>query len=357
MLYVSNMQKLAFLIMPFGKEFESVYTKILRPPLEASGYIIERADSLKDRSNILKKIMVGMRKADVVIADLTDNNANVFYELGICHAKLKNVIMITQNIEGVPFDLKQYVLESYSKDIDDVEKFQIMLKDLLESMETESVQFENPVTDFWPDGIENTELNIVSLERALEDMTLRSDEEEETYEDGILDVRMRLEVASEAMKDTMGSLPDVFSKFTENIKKHSSDMEKAGRAKSTVLIHRAINESADTLIDFSREVHMINNTLTAQTDEFNGSLLKLRELIPVVEPGEEAAAGELLAVIQSAVEGATGFHDSLLSTRAMNMSKAFNRASDKAISEMKTQIAILNSIKETICRLFDDLCG
>ncbi len=41
-----------------------------------------------------------------IIANLTKKNPNVFYELGIAHAIGKEVILITQTMEDVPFDLK-----------------------------------------------------------------------------------------------------------------------------------------------------------------------------------------------------------------------------------------------------------
>ncbi len=47
-----------------------------------------------------------------MICDLTDRNANVLYKTGIAHALNKNVIMIAQNIEDIPFGLSQFrVLE------------------------------------------------------------------------------------------------------------------------------------------------------------------------------------------------------------------------------------------------------
>jgi nucleoside 2-deoxyribosyltransferase len=51
-------------------------------------------------------ILESIRKADVVLADLTGKNANVFYEVGICHALGKPVLLLAQSIEDVPFDLR-----------------------------------------------------------------------------------------------------------------------------------------------------------------------------------------------------------------------------------------------------------
>ena len=47
-------------------------------------------------------------KADLIVADLTGRNPNVFYETGYAHALTKRVILLTQRAEDIPFDLKDY---------------------------------------------------------------------------------------------------------------------------------------------------------------------------------------------------------------------------------------------------------
>jgi len=53
-------------------------------------------------------------RADLIIADLTGRNPNVFYELGYAHALHKNSILITQSIEDVPFDLRHRQMIRYA---------------------------------------------------------------------------------------------------------------------------------------------------------------------------------------------------------------------------------------------------
>jgi nucleoside 2-deoxyribosyltransferase len=61
-------------------------------------------------------ILKSIGAADVVLADLTRKNANVFYEVGICHALGKPVLLLAQSIEDVPFDLRhrRVLLYEYS---------------------------------------------------------------------------------------------------------------------------------------------------------------------------------------------------------------------------------------------------
>ena len=52
-------------------------------------------------------------RADLIIADLTGRNPNVFYELGYAHALHKNTVLITQSIDDVPFDLRHRQMIKY----------------------------------------------------------------------------------------------------------------------------------------------------------------------------------------------------------------------------------------------------
>jgi len=55
---------------------------------------------------IMQQIWVYILNARVLIAELTGKNPNVFYELGLAHAQGKDVILLTQSINDVPFDLR-----------------------------------------------------------------------------------------------------------------------------------------------------------------------------------------------------------------------------------------------------------
>lgn len=57
-----------------------------------------------------------LMEARVVIADLTNMNANVFYELGLAHTIGHDVILLTQDIKWVPFDLRHMRCIEYRPD-------------------------------------------------------------------------------------------------------------------------------------------------------------------------------------------------------------------------------------------------
>ena len=67
-----------------------------------------RAKEIEGQNNILRDVIEGIARSDLIIADLTDANANVFYELGIAHTLGRPVILVTQSVKDLPFDLKSY---------------------------------------------------------------------------------------------------------------------------------------------------------------------------------------------------------------------------------------------------------
>ena len=95
--------------MPFTLEWsDRIFSKILKPTIEAIGDLkVRRADDLYG-SDIMEDIWSSMLQARIIVADITDRNANVFYELGICHSIGKEVVLITQNVSDIPFDLNRY---------------------------------------------------------------------------------------------------------------------------------------------------------------------------------------------------------------------------------------------------------
>ncbi len=93
--------------MPFSSDFDALYENAIQPAISAiSGFTCLRADELYGPRPIMADIWRSINDAHILVADLTGRNPNVLYELGLAHAKHKPVVMITQSMEDVPFDLK-----------------------------------------------------------------------------------------------------------------------------------------------------------------------------------------------------------------------------------------------------------
>lgn len=97
---------LCFVISPFGGWSDAYYEAIFLPAIASAGLRAQRADSLFRSSNIVHDIWRLVTTAKVMVADLTGKNPNVFYELGLAHAARKPVLLLTQDIEDIPFDLR-----------------------------------------------------------------------------------------------------------------------------------------------------------------------------------------------------------------------------------------------------------
>lgn len=94
--------------MPFDKKFNDIYTYGIKQSCTELNTYCERVDEQIYKERILDRIYNQISKADIIIADMTGRNANVFYEVGYAHALGKNVILLTQNAEDIPFDLKHF---------------------------------------------------------------------------------------------------------------------------------------------------------------------------------------------------------------------------------------------------------
>jgi hypothetical protein len=96
---------LCFVLMPFKPEFNRIYSDVLRPTIEQTNLKALKADAIFSTTPIVEDIWTHIAKAKLIIADVTDKNPNVFYELGLAHAIGKTVIIITQHRDDIPFDI------------------------------------------------------------------------------------------------------------------------------------------------------------------------------------------------------------------------------------------------------------
>ncbi|MFH0814367.1 MAG: sigma 54-interacting transcriptional regulator [Pseudomonadota bacterium] len=129
--WISMEQDYCFVLMPFSEshDLQIVYKEHVKPVIEGRcGLRCERADDINDISGIMQSVWESINKARVIIADLTDRNSNVFYELGIAHTLGKPVIMITQSMDYVPFDLRHLRCIVYDFKPGRIERFQESLE-------------------------------------------------------------------------------------------------------------------------------------------------------------------------------------------------------------------------------------
>ncbi|MEX6502616.1 hypothetical protein [Pseudomonas zhanjiangensis] len=95
-----------FVLMPFSSEYDDTYKLGIKAAAKEHNVRAERLDEQLFGEGMLDRIYRQIDVADFIIADLSDRNSNVFYELGYAHAKDKICILLTKDASDIPFDLK-----------------------------------------------------------------------------------------------------------------------------------------------------------------------------------------------------------------------------------------------------------
>lgn len=104
-----------FVMMPFADPFEIYYERLYKPAIMEAGLEPTRTLDLFRPSAIVFDIWNMIQEANVLLAELTTRNANVFYELGLAHAIGKPVVLVSETMSDVPFDLQQLRIILYDK--------------------------------------------------------------------------------------------------------------------------------------------------------------------------------------------------------------------------------------------------
>ena len=148
-----NKKPICFVISPIGEEgseirqnSEKLYNYILKPVVEKLGYDITRSDKISEPGMITTQIINHVINSELVIADLTGHNANVFYELAIRHATKKHYIQLIQRGRKIPFDVQNLRTIYYDFDIEEAEQAKAELNDLLISSQRME-EVENPISN------------------------------------------------------------------------------------------------------------------------------------------------------------------------------------------------------------------
>jgi hypothetical protein len=129
----------AFVLMPFDDTFGDTYFLGIKDTADKLGIMAERVDEqVFHREGILQRIYNQIEAADFVIADMTGRNPNVFYEVGYAHAKGKTCILLTENADDIPFDLKHQRHIVYSSIQDLTRKLSLDLKVVKEELQAKA---------------------------------------------------------------------------------------------------------------------------------------------------------------------------------------------------------------------------
>lgn len=144
-----------FVIMPFGNIYDELYKEIIKECLEENYITAIRVDELYGSKPIMEDILRNIESCELLIADLSGRNPNVFYELGIAHTRKNenNVIIISQEINDIPFDLRPYRIIHYTTTITGIKNLKQQLSDTLREFKLKPIDWLGynwqPLTPNW----------------------------------------------------------------------------------------------------------------------------------------------------------------------------------------------------------------
>ena len=152
-----------FVIMPFGNleidkessnKLDTIYDKYIRQTVESinlsdgSKMKCHRADKDFRSGEIITHIIDELVNADIVIAVLTGRNPNVFYELGVRHSVKANTILISEDINDIPFDLRHLRIIQYRYTPDGIMDFKDNLTYTIDNIINNPNEKDNPVRKY-----------------------------------------------------------------------------------------------------------------------------------------------------------------------------------------------------------------
>jgi hypothetical protein len=104
--------KICFVIAPIGdensetrKRSDQVLKHVIKPAASECGYKAIRADEISEPGMITSQVIQHLVEDPMVIADLTDRNPNVFYELALRHTIKKPLVQLIRKGDNIPFDV------------------------------------------------------------------------------------------------------------------------------------------------------------------------------------------------------------------------------------------------------------
>jgi hypothetical protein len=146
--------KICFVISPIGdndseirKRSDKVLKHIICPSVDPLGYEVIRADKISEPGIITTQIIQYIVDSPLVIADLTDRNPNVFYELALRHAIRKPLVQLIKKGEAIPFDVAATRIIHFDiQDLDSVEQAKVDITSQVKSLESGKNEVDNPIS-------------------------------------------------------------------------------------------------------------------------------------------------------------------------------------------------------------------
>jgi hypothetical protein len=120
-----------FVLMPLKNDLLPVYEDHVKPTCASMGLTVRRADDFFTAHAVVQDIWKAIVSARSIVADCTDRNPNVFYEIGLAHTIGKPTVLLTQHAEDIPFDLRHLRYIEYQLTPRGMKEFETKFKETL----------------------------------------------------------------------------------------------------------------------------------------------------------------------------------------------------------------------------------
>jgi hypothetical protein len=104
--WTSPEKRSIFVAMPFAEEFDDIFHYGIKAPIHQLGYLCERADELSYTGTVMDVVKQRIEAAELVVADVTGSNPNVFLEIGYAWGIGKPTVLLANQPDGLSFDVR-----------------------------------------------------------------------------------------------------------------------------------------------------------------------------------------------------------------------------------------------------------
>ena len=276
----------------------------------------------------------------------------MFYELGLAHMLKKPVILVTQSIDEVPFDLRGYRLLEYSTHFASIERAKEKLASYARGFLTGEMQFGSPVTDFYQsEGGLRPSTDRVPILTTDEDIT---DEDER----GLLDHVIDLNDAYNELQKIMEGIANDQQELTKSLAIASEDFLRINNNPTTSspeMARAASRQLAERIANFNARLKKANTEYSNVAQNTENSLEFIATFQIEHSDLTDDTVGEYISSIRQLQPMAIGARDSLFElAESMDtmprIERNFNREVERGSAEVRAMAHNLDRTVASISR-------
>lgn len=348
-----------FMVMPFSEDYLALFEELKQRFAER--YVFTNAGDMDNQQNILRDIIEGLVNADVVIADVTGLNSNVFYELGLAHAMNKKVIIITQDIGELPFDIKAYRAHEYSMQFNKITKLYEEIGKCLDGAISGEMKYGNPVSDFSPDMIVR-QAGMHKTSEATEEMNKQEDdplEPDDISDMGFLDYLADFDESTTDMTTSINSLGEDLEELNTAVTGSLNTLNRAKSSSKTLdpsFVRNVARKLSGPVKEFADKMNTHVTYISEKWDRAeNCYLAMLEDKHSLTSQNIENVKGGITSLVdlRQAIDISNGQVEGFgISLRScLGLERQLTKALNATIGEVEQYLSMTDSMKSSIDRM------